>query len=125
MQAGIWLLDEWAAELARLYNAALGRRPDAAGLAAWKADMHANRKSLLDVADAFTDSLEFRPKHGGLDRDIPTAVLFRKKNALPGASRQAPRGDITLLLRASKTPAWGKRRQDRWSPSNSRRSRRG
>lgn len=63
--AGIWDLDETAASLTRLYDAALNRLPDAGSLITWKSYVD-NGMSLSTVADAFVASVEFQSKYGSL-----------------------------------------------------------
>ncbi|MBX6742104.1 MAG: DUF4214 domain-containing protein [Acetobacteraceae bacterium] len=64
---GVWVLNEAAAEIARLYDTVLGRLPDAGGLANWRNAMEAGGMSLQAVAASFTASLEFQSKYGTLD----------------------------------------------------------
>ena len=75
VRAGIWDRSEAATEVARLYDTVLGRLPDASGLVAWKSALESGGATLLQVADAFTQSAEFRGQYGGLNnRDFANAL---------------------------------------------------
>ena len=63
---GLWVQDREAASVARLYDAALDRRPDGGGLATWSAQLDAGA-SLRDVAARFIATPEFQARYGGLD----------------------------------------------------------
>lgn len=63
---GIWDVSETAAQVARLYDTALGRLPDAGGLGFWTKAID-NGGALLDLANGFLDSPEFRSTYGALD----------------------------------------------------------
>ena len=65
VDAGLWDADVTAAQVARLYDTALGRRPDAAGLAGWTTQIR-DGASLEAVAGAFAGSVEFRATYGAL-----------------------------------------------------------
>jgi len=60
---GVWDQDGGTASIARLYQATLDRRPDAAGLAGWRAEMEAG-KSLLELTPGFLGSIEFNALYG-------------------------------------------------------------
>ena len=87
VQRGIWDRSETAAEVARLYDTVLGRRPDAEGLVAWKAAIEAGGAPLSAVAEGFTASAEFRAVYGGLDDARFVQTLYR--NALDREAEQA------------------------------------
>ncbi|MBC9179598.1 DUF4214 domain-containing protein, partial [Pseudoroseomonas ludipueritiae] len=55
-----------AAQVMRLYQAALGRAPDAIGQEHWTAELH-NGASLAKLADGFMGSNEFQSRFGDLD----------------------------------------------------------
>jgi serralysin len=63
---GIWVADEQAATVARLYYSALGRGPDAGGLIAWTNALKSGGQTLLQEATAFASSSEFQGKYGNL-----------------------------------------------------------
>lgn len=55
------------AQVSRLYNAALGRAPDAYGLNDWGAKLAAGLADLTDLARGFINSAEFQARFGNLD----------------------------------------------------------
>lgn len=63
--AGIWDRDEDSMGIARLYQAVLGRTPDAAGLTFWRGTL-TNGTTLGTMADAFASSPEFLATYGTL-----------------------------------------------------------
>ena len=63
--AGIWDRDEDSMGIARLYQAVLGRTPDAAGLAFWRGTLGSG-STLGTMADAFAGSAEFQATYGTL-----------------------------------------------------------
>jgi hypothetical protein len=74
VQAGIWDLDEHAAQATRLYDTVLGRRPDEAGLAVQRGALDAGT-SLETLANNFVASAEFQAIYGQLDdRGFVTAL---------------------------------------------------
>jgi hypothetical protein len=76
VEAGLWLTDEDAAKVARLYDTTLDRLPDAEGLNAWIGGLKGGM-SLQDLADGFTGSLEFQNKYGSLDDVAFVRQLYR------------------------------------------------
>ncbi len=69
--SGIWDVSETATQVARLYDTALGRLPDAAGLSYWKTAIDSGSKSLADLAISFVTSPEFLASYGPLsNRDF-------------------------------------------------------
>jgi hypothetical protein len=75
VQQGVWDRSEAAAEVARLYDTVFGRLPDAPGLVAWKNALEGGQASLVQVADAFTGSAEFKAQYGSLaNRDFANAL---------------------------------------------------
>jgi hypothetical protein len=73
---GLWDQDETVAQLARLYQAALGRRPDEPGLRNWEAAVEAGM-SLREVAAGFAASAEFGRLYGALDDASFVTLLYR------------------------------------------------
>ena len=67
VQQGLWVGNLDAAEVARLYDTALGRLPDLAGLSSWTQNLAGGTMSLLQVAQAFVASAEFQADYGMLD----------------------------------------------------------
>ena len=75
VQAGIWDRSEEAAQVARLYDTVFGRLPDTSGLMAWKTALESGSATLLQIADSFTQSAEFRGQYGNLgNRDFANAL---------------------------------------------------
>ena len=75
VQAGIWDRSEAATEVARLYDTVFGRLPDMSGLVAWKTALENGSAILLQVANSFTQSAEFRGQYGDLgNRDFANAL---------------------------------------------------
>ncbi|MFC0406927.1 DUF4214 domain-containing protein [Roseomonas elaeocarpi] len=66
VSAGIWDLSETAAQVARLYDTALGRLPDAGGLSYWRGAIDSGTAQLTDLATAFVNSQEFQATYGSL-----------------------------------------------------------
>ncbi len=88
VQGGIWDRSEAAAEVARLYDAVLGRLPDAPGLVFWKDALEGGRATLDQVADDFARSQEFRDTYGAATTNRGFAdALYR--NALDRAPEQS------------------------------------
>ncbi len=107
VEAGLWDANETASSVAKLYQAALDRAPDAGGLTYWTGAVEGGRP-LADVADGFAGSAEFASAYGALSsegyvRQLYRNVLDREADA-PGvaywtgeiASGRADRGDVLL-----------------------------
>ena len=82
IQQGLWIVDDHAAIVARLYDAALDRQADGPGIKGWT-DAFKGGMSLKAMADGFTGSTEFQMKYGALDdvsfvRQIYRNVLDRE-----------------------------------------------
>jgi len=61
--------------VARLYDTVFGRLPDSSGLVAWKNVLENGSATLVQVADSFTQSAEFRGQYGNLgNRDFANAL---------------------------------------------------
>ncbi|OYX56336.1 MAG: hypothetical protein B7Y86_10350 [Brevundimonas subvibrioides] len=63
LQAGLWVANDNATIIARLYDATFDRLPDPNGLAAWTANLSGGM-SLLTIATAFAGSAEFQARYG-------------------------------------------------------------
>lgn len=87
LAGGIWDRDENAASLARLYDTALSRLPDFAGLANWKNNLDANLVTLSQAAGGFIESAEFQAAYGALGTQAFVATLYT--NALDRLADQA------------------------------------
>lgn len=85
--SGIWVSDPVAAQIARLYDTAFGRLPDAPGLESWKTAIEGGQDSLTQVADAFVGSAEFQAKYGSLNNnDFVTALYNNTLHRGPDAT---------------------------------------
>jgi hypothetical protein len=73
---GLWLRDDPAAIIARLYDTVLDRLPDGPGLSAWKGGLQSGM-TLQQVADGFTNSPEFQTQYGSLDDTEFISQLYR------------------------------------------------
>lgn len=76
LNAGLWVADERALQIARLYNATLDRLPDAAGLAGQLAALNGGT-SLLQLAANFVGSAEFQARYGALSNQQFVEQLYR------------------------------------------------
>ncbi|EWY41491.1 hypothetical protein N825_27420 [Skermanella stibiiresistens SB22] len=63
---GLWLRDDQAATIARLYDSVFDRLPDPGGLGAWKGAVQSGL-AYQQVAEGFTNSAEFQEAYGTLD----------------------------------------------------------
>ena len=61
----------------RLYQATLNRPPDTSGQANWTEQLGTGMRSLIDVAEGFTDSQEFLRSYGGLDDAGFVTLLYQ------------------------------------------------
>ncbi len=66
VKSGLWNLDSNAAAVARMYDTALNRLPDAAGLATWTALINQGAVTLTALAEGFAHSAEFLARTGAL-----------------------------------------------------------
>ncbi len=65
-----------AGQIYRLYQATLGRTPDATGFQSWVERMFAGELSLEDVVGNFLQSSEFQTVYGGLDNTGFVSLLY-------------------------------------------------
>lgn len=63
--SGLWIADDRALSIARLYDAAFDRGPDGGGLSAWTTALR-DGASLSQIAGAFAASQEFQQRYGAL-----------------------------------------------------------
>jgi serralysin len=75
VEKGLWLRDDQAAQIARLYHATLNRLPDAGGLEGWTSALKSGQ-SLLQISDGFTGSAEFQQKYGSLNNTSFLTLLY-------------------------------------------------
>ncbi|WGM32720.1 DUF4214 domain-containing protein [Brevundimonas sp. NIBR11] len=65
LNQGLWVADDEALQIARLYDASFNRLPDVGGLRTWVERLDGGM-SLLDIASAFAGSAEFQQSFGTL-----------------------------------------------------------
>lgn len=75
VEQGLWLRDDAAAQVARLYHTTLNRLPDAEGLVTWTNALRSG-DTLLGISDDFTGSPEFISRYGPLDNAGFTTLLY-------------------------------------------------
>jgi serralysin len=75
VEKGLWLSDDQAAQVARLYHATLNRLPEAGGLENWTAALKSGA-TLLQITDGFTGSAEFQQKYGSLNNTSFVTLLY-------------------------------------------------
>jgi hypothetical protein len=75
VEKGLWLSDDQAAQIARLYHAALNRLPDADGLENWTAALKSGA-ALLQLSNGFIVSTEFQQKYGSLNNTAFVTLLY-------------------------------------------------
>jgi Ca2+-binding RTX toxin-like protein len=75
VQQGLWVQDAAAAQVARLYDTAFSRLPDATGLAYWTHALESGT-TLLQVAQGFIASAEFQGPYGALDNAGFVSLLY-------------------------------------------------
>jgi hypothetical protein len=83
LDAGLWAPDPAAIEALGFYQAALGRLPDAAGLAAWIGALHAGL-SQTAIAAGFYGSTEFQSTYGALSDADYVNLLYKNTLGRPG-----------------------------------------
>jgi serralysin len=102
IEKGLWLSDDNAAKVARLYHATLNRLPEAGGLENWTAALRSG-SSLLKITDGFTGSAEFQQKYGSLNETAFVTLLYN--NVLGRGPDNAGLTNWTNALRAGSTRA--------------------
>ncbi|WGM32477.1 DUF4214 domain-containing protein [Brevundimonas sp. NIBR11] len=68
LNQGLWVADEAALTIARLYDATFDRAPDVGGLATWTANLKGGM-SVLDIAAAFASAAEFQQRYGTVSNE--------------------------------------------------------
>jgi len=76
LSAGLWVPDQQALIIARLYDATFDRLPDVLGLTGWVNALKAGA-SLTDIAAAFAGSGEFQERYGSLSNQAFVEQLYR------------------------------------------------
>ena len=112
LNAGLWVPDEKATQIARLYDATFDRLPDAAGLGHQLAALNAGT-SLLTLAANFAASPEFQARYGALSNQAFVEQLYRfcldREGDAPGIAVQVNAlntgtSRAALLLAFSESP---------------------
>jgi hypothetical protein len=93
---GVWVADEQAASVARLYYSALGRAPDSSGLIAWTNSLESGAQTFQQEAAGFTGSAEFQGKYGNLTNADFVNLLYH--NVLGRQADSAGLGSWTNAL---------------------------
>ena len=74
--AGLWVANETAGSVARLFDSAFGRKPDASGLQFWTQRVSSGTSTLTGMAAFFAASAEFVSKYGALDNGGFVAATY-------------------------------------------------
>ncbi len=80
---GIWDVSETAAQVARLYDTALGRLPEAGGLGFWTRAIDSGA-ALVDLANSFVNSPEFQSTYGALTNRGFVGAVYSNTLHRPG-----------------------------------------
>jgi serralysin len=75
LEQGLWLRDDDAAQVARLYDTTLDRLPDEGGLVNWTTALKSG-VSLLEISKGFMNSEEFQHQYGTLDNAGFMTLLY-------------------------------------------------
>ncbi|MFC0388374.1 DUF4214 domain-containing protein [Muricoccus vinaceus] len=97
-------LNDPAAQVVRLYQAALGRAPEQFGQNFWDTKLQAGQGSLADLAQGFLNSVEFVGRFGN-NLDNQTLMVRLYENVLGRAPDQAGLTDWVNTLNAGETRA--------------------
>jgi len=97
-KAGIWVTNESADQVARLYYAALDRAPDLNGLTGWTSALQTGAETLAQVAAGFVNSPEFQADYGSLSNQSFVDLLYQ--NVLGRAADPTGEGNWTNALTA-------------------------
>ena len=76
LNAGLWVADDQAKIIARMYDATFDRLPDVGGLTAWTNQLKGGTP-LLTIAAAFAGSAEFQQRYGALSNQAFVEQLYR------------------------------------------------
>jgi Ca2+-binding RTX toxin-like protein len=76
LNQGLWVANDQALTIARLYDATFDRLPDSGGLAGWTANL-AGGQSLVSIAAAFASSQEFQDRYGSLSNQQFVEQMYR------------------------------------------------
>ena len=75
--AGVFTVDETAAQVARLYRAAIDRLPDGPGLLYWLNIVKGGKQTVGEVADIFVASPEFTATYGNLSNKAYVERIYQ------------------------------------------------
>lgn len=76
LNRGLWVADDQAKIIARLYDATFDRLADVGGLAVWTQNLK-DGTALIDIAAAFASAAEFQQKYGNLSNADFVAQMYR------------------------------------------------
>ena len=76
LNRGLWVADDQAKIIARLYDATFDRLADVGGLAVWTQNLK-DGMALIDIAAAFASAAEFQQKYGNLSNADFVAQMYR------------------------------------------------
>ena len=76
LNQGLWVANDHALTIARMYDATFDRLPDSGGLAGWTANL-AGGMSLVSIAAAFASSQEFQDRYGSLSNQQFVEQMYR------------------------------------------------
>lgn len=76
LNRGLWVADDQAKIIARLYDATFDRLADPGGLATWTQKLK-DGMALIDIAAAFASAAEFQQKYGNLSNADFVAQMYR------------------------------------------------
>ncbi|MCR9177793.1 MAG: DUF4214 domain-containing protein [Alphaproteobacteria bacterium] len=96
----------WTDDVYRLYQATLGRDPDAPGLTSWAELLGSGARSLTEVATGFVDSREFQNVYGALDDTGFVGLLYQNVLGRPAQGGEE-RGWLDLLSGAGQDGVTG------------------
>jgi hypothetical protein len=112
LNAGVFVPDQNAANVARLYYGVLGREPDSAGLSGWTGLVDGGSFSFKNLAQAFLNSPEYQNAHTGQgdvqfidDLDVNALGRHAESAGLQGwtdaLSHGASHADVALAISES------------------------
>ena len=76
LNQGLWVADDQAIIIARMYDATFDRLADAGGLALWTANLKGGM-SLIDIATAFAGAAEFQQRYGSVTNEQFIDQMYR------------------------------------------------
>ena len=103
VEQGLWVGDVDAAQVARLYDTALGRLPDLPGLTGWTQALENGTLTLLQEMSDFVGSTEFQAVYGNLSNTAFVTQLYA--NALHRAPDAGLNAWVSLLNSGQDTRA--------------------